>query len=135
MYIICLNRDVCLNPQDELFNWRIKKDPRGTKKCQLPTIIVTPPSTTMKAISKRKKRPCKTSHVVDDQPKKLVLSPGFWSKEVAEKPRTRKRRLLLKCRNVGCTDQFPSVRDREMHERHCHVFEEVFTFNPQIFQL
>ena len=126
-YSIFLNRDVCLNPQDDLFNWRVKKDPRGTKKFQLPTIIVTPPPTSVKAIGKREKRPCKTCRSVNAKPKKLVLSPGFWSQEVTEKARTRKKRILFKCRIVGCTDKFSSVRDREMHERYCCLFDEVFT--------
>ena len=130
-----MNRDVCLNPQDELFNWRVKKDPRGTKKFQLPTIIVTPPSTTTNAIGKRKKSPYKTCLVVNARPKKLVLSPEFWSKAEVEKPKARKKRILFKCRNVGCTDEFPSVRDREMHERHCCTYDEVITNNPHIFML
>ena len=132
-YSIFINRDVCLNPQDDLFNWKVKKDPRGTRKSQLPTIIVTPPPTNIKAIDKRKKKPSKACHVVCAKPKKLVLSPGFWSQEETEKARTRKRRILFKCRIVGCTDKFSSVRDREMHERYCCLFDEVFTESQHIF--
>ena len=130
-----MNRDVCLNPQDDLFNWRVKKDPRGTKKSQLPTIIVTPPSTITNAIGKKKKRPYKTCHAVNAKPEKLLLSPSFWSKAEAEKPRARKKRILFKCRNVWCTDEFPSIRDREMHERYCCIFDQVITKNPHIFWL
>ena len=126
LYSNCLNRDVCLNPQDDLFNWTVKKDPKGTKKFQLPTLIVTSPSATVKAMGKRKKKLCKTCPDVSAKPKKLILSPDFWSEEETEKPRIRKKRILFKCRNDGCTDAFPSVRDRKMHERYCCMFDEVF---------
>ena len=41
-----LCRDVCFKPEDSLFNWKQKKDPKGTVKKELPRIVVTPPPAT-----------------------------------------------------------------------------------------
>ena len=110
-----------------MFNWPVKKDLPGTQKIQLPRIVVTPPSpTTNKSVFKRKKRPSKICDHVAAKPKTvLVLDNDFWSTQ-AETPRPRKQKVLFKCRNSECEDQFTSARQRGMHEGHCFIFDEVW---------
>ena len=123
----CLFRDPCLNAQDVVFNWPVKKDLPGTQKIQLPRIVVTPPSpTTNKSIFKKKKRPSKTCDHVAAKPK-IVLDLGndFWSTQ-PETPRARKQKVLFQCRNSECKDQFTSARQRGMHQGHCFIFDEVY---------
>ena len=125
-----LCRDLCLNPQNVVFNWPIRKDLPGTKKIQLPMIVVTPPDqTTTKSVFNRKKRSSRTFHGVPVPPKFVLdLDPDFWSPQ-PETPRARKQRVLFKCRNSECEEQFTSVWQRGMHEGHCLTFDEVFILN------
>ena len=100
----------------------------GTKKIQLPMIVVTPPDqTTTKSVFSKKKRSSRTFHSVPVPPK-LILDPDFWSHQ-PETPRARKQKVLFKCRNVECEEQFTSVWQRGMHEGHCFTFDEVFVLN------
>ena len=119
-----LCRDNCLNPKDVVYNWPTRKDLPGTKKIQLPIIVVTPPDqTTTKSVFNRKKRSRKPYHSVDAPPK-LVLDPSFWSPQ-PETQRARKKRILLQCRNSACKERFSTFKDREMHEGFCLSFEKV----------
>ena len=121
---------MCLNPQDVLFNWPIRKDLPGTKKLQLPRIVVTPPSPiTAKLVFKRKKKPCKAFHSVPVPPKLVLnLNDDFWSPQ-PETPKSAKKRVLFQCRNSECGEQFTSIRQRGVHEGHCFTFDEVIILN------
>ena len=128
--IFFLCRDVCLKPEDSLFNWKQSKDPKGTVKKDLPRIVVTPPPTTTTrpvAHRKKSKRPSKTRRCVAAPPKLVLdLDPDFWSHQPEmQSPRARKQRIEFKCRTPQCNDQFSSIRDREMHERVCFSFDQV----------
>ena len=126
-------RDVCFQPADSLFNWKSSKDPKGTVKKELPRIVVTPPPpaiTTRPVVQRKKSKiPSKTRRcVAAPPPPELILDPDFWSHQ-PETPRARKQKVLFKCRNVECEEQFTSVWQRGMHEGHCFTFDEVFILN------
>ena len=115
-----------MQPNDDLFNWPTRKDPPGTKKMQLPRIIVTPPTSLTKSIFNRKKRSRKNCQFFSSPSKPLLLDPQFWSySQTVERPR--KQKVQFECRNsIECKDKFVSVKDRKVHEAHCFTFDEVF---------
>ena len=124
MFLPC--RDHCLKPRDQLFNWPVKKDKPGTFKPQLPRIIVTPPSTPIKPVTKKKKTRSNWTCLTAPPKKLLDLGPKFWSQPQTQTERARRPKINFKCRHFECKEQFPSVRDREMHEDHCLSFVKVF---------
>ena len=124
-------RDDCFQPADSLFNWKASKDPKGTVKKELPRIVVTPPpppATSTRPVVQRKKskRPSKTRRCVPaPPPPKLVLDPDFWSHQPETQKGARKQRIQFTCRKPQCSEQFPSARDRQIHEGFCLSFIQV----------
>ena len=113
-----------MKPQNSLFNWATKKDLPGTMKPMHLRKVVTPPPKTSrcKILDKRRKKRSNKTHCAP--PPKLDLGTDFWSPETVL-PRVLKQRILFKCREDECQEQFHSARDRKMHEHFCIPFDQV----------
>ena len=93
-------------------------------KPQLPRIVVNPPSRTV-FVSKMKKSSGSSCQKSAALPKKLVLSPDFWSNSPTKIQKARKKKISFLCRNDECQDKFTSTREREVHEKHCLSYHQV----------
>ena len=115
-----------MKPDDSLFNWPVRKDKPGTIKEHLPTLSVPPPSAEF-VYASRKQRSSKStkSHKRKDAPTMLVLSPDFWS-NTPTKERTKKQKIVFKCRNNACETTFSALRSRMIHENMCTTDIKVF---------
>ena len=120
--------NLCLKPDDSLFNWPVRKDKPGTIKEHLPTLSVPPPSAEF-VYASRKQRSSRSrrNYKRKESPTLLVLSPEFWSNTQSE-ARTKKQKIVFKCRHNTCETTFSTPHSRLIHEKMCITDVKVFHF-------